>query len=212
MMYDHSRQINATLKKCSEMDDMCHLYNMELMQQRERIENLKRKLHSYNKNIEEQESIFKNVIKYTDGFINNIITFLERFSNSKELNLLSNCAKYCLADDMDELNLINNFNKMNSINSHKKKEIKTTKLVNSKYKNDNSNKISIYSDENKVNKKIPKKKKTKNKYKNDVKKKYLEINENIYNLHNPYDTVEIRDLYNIYRNKSTTLYENTYIN
>ncbi|EWC73819.1 hypothetical protein C923_05483, partial [Plasmodium falciparum UGT5.1] len=37
-----------------------------------------------------------------------------------------------------------------------------------------------------------------------MKKKNVQLNENIYNLHNPYDTVEIRDLYNIYRKKSTT--------
>ncbi|CRH03778.1 conserved Plasmodium protein, unknown function [Plasmodium relictum] len=197
-MHNQNKRINATLKKCIEMDNLCHLYNAELMQQRERIENLKKKLHLYNKNIEQQESIFNNFIKYTDGFLNNIITFLENFNYSKNFNLFSNCARYCLIDDVDEIKLINHYNKINKINSCKSKKKKFTKLVNSKYKNNNFNRTNFYVEESKD---LKKKKKKKIKYRDESKKKFLQQNENIYNLHQPYDTVEVKDLYNIYKKK-----------
>ncbi|CRG95877.1 conserved Plasmodium protein, unknown function [Plasmodium gallinaceum] len=194
-MYNQNRRINATLKKCIEMDNLCHLYNIELMQQRERIENLKKKLHSYNKNIEAQESIFNNFIKYTDSFVNNIINFLENFNYSKNFNLFSQCARYCLIDDVDEIKLINHYNKINKINSCKNKKKKLTKLVN-KCKNSNLNKNYFCVEEGKN---IKKNKKKKIKSKDETKKKTLQQNENIYNLHQPYDTIEVKDLYNIYK-------------
>ncbi|SBT72062.1 conserved Plasmodium protein, unknown function [Plasmodium malariae] len=206
-MQSQTRRVNATMRKCTEMDAMNRLYSIQLIEQRERIENLRRKLNSYNKNIEQQESIFNHLIKYTDGFLNNIIAFLENLTYTKKFNILTSCSRCYLVDDKDEINLVNNFNKASTCIC---KKIKSRKSVNNKCKNTIVyNKTSFYVEEN-TNRK--KNKKNKNKYKKDLKKKYLQQNENIYNLHNPYDTVEVKELYNIYRKQSLSSCDNYYIN
>ncbi|SBS87128.1 conserved Plasmodium protein, unknown function [Plasmodium ovale curtisi] len=208
-MHKESMQVNATLQRCSEMDSMRRLYNIQLIQQRERIEKLKRKLQSYNQNIEKQESIFNNFVKYTDGFVSSVVAFLERFNYAKKLSILSSCARYCLVDNNDELNLV--AMRGGNIGTSKRKKGKSKKIVNSKCKNTIVyNKTSFYMEEN-TNRK--KNKKSKNTYKKELRKKFLHQTENIYNLYNPYDTIEVRDLYDIYRKQSLSVcsYEDYYI-
>ncbi|CXI17921.1 conserved Plasmodium protein, unknown function [Plasmodium berghei] len=124
---DTQVQMNPTLQRCAEIDKMHNLYNTHLIEQRERIENLKKKLNLYNKNIEEHEGVFKNIIKYTDGVLNNIARFLGNINYSKNFSMITGCAKYYLIDDK-ELNLIGNFNTTN----HECKRCKCLKIQSQK--------------------------------------------------------------------------------
>ncbi|KEG01514.1 hypothetical protein YYE_03610 [Plasmodium vinckei vinckei] len=185
---DNQVQMNATLRRCAEMDSMNNFYSAQLIEQRERIESLKKKLNVYNKNIEEHEGVFKNIIKYTDGFLTTIAGFLGNINYSKNFSMVVGCAKYCLIDDK-ELNLVGNFSTGNN-------ECKTCKCL----------KIQSKKSINNTNKKKKKKKKK------NTKKKYLQQNQNIYNLNNPYDTVEVKELYDIYRKQSLASIDDYYIN
>ncbi|VTZ67728.1 conserved Plasmodium protein, unknown function [Plasmodium chabaudi chabaudi] len=203
---DKQVQMNATLRRCAEMDDMNNLYNAQLIEQRERIESLKKKLNIYNKNIEEHEGVFKNIIKYTDGFLTNIAGFLGNINYSKNFNMVVGCAKYCLVDDK-ELNLVGNFSTTNhECKTCKCLKIQSKKSISNKCQNTIVyNKTSFYVEDNTNNKKKKKKKK-------NPKKKYLQQNQNIYNLNNPYDTVEVKELYDIYRKQSLASIDDYYIN
>ncbi|KJP88978.1 hypothetical protein AK88_01270 [Plasmodium fragile] len=230
-------QANVPLRKCTEMEYMCHLYNTQLIEQRERINEIKKKLNSYNRTIQEQENVFNHFTKYTDGFLNNIITFLGNFTNSKRFGVFGTCARYCLVDDRNELNIgkerkTKGVKKISNVgNIHHAyggndpyrrsnyncncsctcccKKIKSRKSVSNQCQNTIVyNKTSFYVEENTNRKKN--KKKAKNK--KGLKKKYLQLTKNIYNLKNPYDTVEVRDLYDIYRKQSSSHCDHYYVN
>ncbi|CAA9986879.1 conserved Plasmodium protein, unknown function [Plasmodium knowlesi strain H] len=236
-MNGESRQVNAPLRKCTEMEYMCHLYNTQLIEQRERINEIKKKLNSYNQTIQEQENLFNHFTKYTDGFLNNIITFLGNFTNSKKFGMFGTCARYCLVDDRNEINFgkarkakgvkkvsnIGNIHHSYGGNDHNRrsncscncsctcccKKFKSKKCVSNQCQNTIVyNKTSFYVEEN-TNRKKSKKK---GKHKNGLKKKYLQLTKNIYNLNNPYDTVEVRDLYDIYRKQSSSHCHHYYVN
>ncbi|VTZ75360.1 conserved Plasmodium protein, unknown function [Plasmodium yoelii] len=204
---DTQVHMNATLQKCAEMDKMHNLYNNRLIEQRERIESLKKKLNLYNKNIEQHESVFKNIIKYTDGFLSNIAQFLGNINYSKRLNMITGCAKYYLIDDK-ELNLTGNFNTVNhECKRCKCLKIQSQKSISNKCQNTIVyNKTSFYVEDNN------KKKKKKKNAKKSTKKKSLYQNQNVYNLNNPYDTVEVKELYNIYRKQSLSSFNNYCMN
>ncbi|ANQ06547.1 Uncharacterized protein PCOAH_00007620 [Plasmodium coatneyi] len=234
-MNGESRQVNAPLRKCTEMEYMCHLYNTQLIEQRERINEIKKKLNSYNQTIQEQENLFNHFTKYTDGFLNNIITFLGNFTNSKKFGVFGTCARYCLVDDRNELNFgkgrkakglkkgpnLGNIHHAYGGNDQNRsnyscncsctcccKKIKSKKCVSNQCQNTIVyNKTSFYVEEN-TNRKKSKKK---GKHKNGLKKKYLQLTKNIYNLNNPYDTVEVRDLYDIYRKQSSSHCHHYYV-
>ncbi|GAW82863.1 hypothetical protein, conserved [Plasmodium gonderi] len=225
-MHAESRQVNATMRKCTEMEYMCRLYSIQLIEQRERINKIKKKLNSYNQNIQEQENILSHLTKYTGGFLNNVMTFVENFTNSKRLGMLGSCARYCLVDDRNEINVKegrkskgakrdkNGMNMLNgTTNCHcncRYKQINSKKCVSNQCQNTIVyNKTSFYVEEN-ANRK--KNKKSKSKLKKGLKKKYLQLTENIYNLHKPYDTVEVKDLYDIYRKQKSTYCDHYYIN
>ncbi|EUD66506.1 hypothetical protein C922_03140 [Plasmodium inui San Antonio 1] len=236
-MHEESGQVSASLRKCTEMEYMCHVYNRQLIEQRERINEIKRKLNSYNRTIQEQENLFNHFTKYTDGFLNNIITFFGNFTNSKRFGVFGTCARYCLVDDRNELNFgketkgkgvkkvqnVGNIHHGYGGNDQKRRsygscncnctcccrKIKSKKCVSNQCQNTIVyNKTSFYVEEN-TNRK---KNKKKSKHKKGLKKKYLRLTKNIYNLHKPYDTVEVRDLYDIYRTQSSSYCDHYYVN
>ncbi|SCO59779.1 conserved Plasmodium protein, unknown function [Plasmodium berghei] len=120
--------------------------------------------------------------------------------------MITGCAKYYLIDDK-ELNLIGNFNTTNhECKRCKCLKIQSQKSISNKCQNTIVyNKTSFYVEDNK-------KKKKKKHTKKSTKKKNLYKNQNVYNLNNPYDTVEVKELYDIYRKQSLLSIDNYYMN
>ncbi|VWU49599.1 conserved protein, unknown function [Hepatocystis sp. ex Piliocolobus tephrosceles] len=202
-MENEYKQMNSTVRRCVGVEYMCSLYNIQLLEQRERIENLKKKLDAYNKNIEQHNSVFNNIVKRTDGFFSNIICVKCCFVDDK-VSFYNSLSKHVLVLSNtyinnwvyhEELNLINNFNKIHSCRTCKCKKIQSKKYDSNRCNNTIVyKKTNFYVDENK-NKMKKKKKKLKKK------KKSLLQNENIYGLISPYDTIEAKELYDIYKKK-----------
>lgn len=256
---DHN--VNSIMKRCAEMDELGHLYNKELIQQRERIHNIKKKLHAYNENIKEHEGVFNNFAKCTDGFINQIVNFIESWSYTRNLSFLSNCKKVLQVDDSTEMNFTNdnrynstcydegstryskrksrkssrsrsreiNFNKTNSYGqaykSRSKKYKRSKKYNNYSISSSNitssdnisssssrsssvSNRYSINTKFNNYN--IYNINNSSRRYHEEPRRSYYRENENIFDLKYPYDTIEIKELYEIYKQKKINInFQNT---
>lgn len=250
---DHN--VNSIMKRCAEMDELGQLYNKELLQQRERIQNIKKKLHAYNENIKEHEGVFNNFAKCTDGFINQIVNFIESWSYTRNLSFLSDCKRVLQVDDSTEINLTNdhrynstcydngsnkyskkksrrssrrsrsreiNFNKTYSYGQgykSKSKKYKRSKMYNnystsssnitssdsisSSSSSSISNRYSINTKFNNYN--IYNISNSSRKYQEEPRRSSYRENENIFDLKYPYDTIEIKELYEIYKQKKINL-------